>query len=96
MEWSRPIAAQFANMPHRYENSRATLWSDSVTGATRQRWHSCVYPSQPVSQRATRDARLCIAKCDSGQEPAGSVKARACDAVAALRQVLAGPMPCHW
>jgi len=50
---------QFARLPHRYGNSRAT-WDHTVLPATRQRWHSRPYPSRSwySIKRPRRDARL--------------------------------------
>jgi len=45
--------------PHRYGNSRA-IWDHTALPATRQRWHSRLYPSRSwySIKRPRRDARL--------------------------------------
>jgi len=52
--------AKFAgHLPHRYGNSRA-IWDHTVLPATRQRWHSRLYPSRSwySIKRPRRDAKL--------------------------------------
>ena len=52
--------AKFAgHLPHRYGNSHA-VWDHTVLPATRQRWHSRLYPSRSwySIKRPRRDARL--------------------------------------
>ena len=52
--------AKFAgHLPHRYGNSHA-IWDHTVLPATRQRWHSRLYPSRSwySIRRPRRDARL--------------------------------------
>jgi len=53
------IAVWQSNLLHRYRNSRA-IWNHTVLPATRQRWHSCPYPSRSwySIKRPRRNARL--------------------------------------
>ena len=53
------VKVEVRKTPHRYGNSRA-IWDHTVLPATRQRWHSRLYPSRSwySIKRPRRDARL--------------------------------------